>query len=76
MGLSQAPPPVPAAVPVPLALSSSPPQPAATAATAKTKSRATTRHRAPVRLDLCISRLTFILLEAKLDGTSRLNAQR
>ena len=76
MGLSHAPPPVPAAVPVPLALSSPPPHPAATAASAKTQSMATKGHRAPLLFDPYQIRLTFILLTAKLDGTSRLKAQR
>jgi hypothetical protein len=62
-------------VPVPLALSS-PPHPAATAASAKTDSRAARRHPAPLLFDPYNSLLTFILLTAKLDGTSRLKAQR
>jgi hypothetical protein len=37
---------------------------------------ATKGHRAPLLFDPYQIRLTFILLTAKLDGTSRLKAQR
>jgi len=61
---------------VPLALSSPPPHPAAIAASAKTESRATTPQRVRLLFNPYIGLLTFILLKAKLDGTSRLKAKR